>query len=91
MHSVCTFKKIGQSKVLKLGTCLFLKMTLILRMQTNKTRYPSGMAVLGEYLHINGLKFGLYSDAGYRTCGGMAASLGKEGSRMEHSLSNSRI
>ena len=36
------------------------------------------MAVLGEYLHINGLKFGLYSDAGYRTCGGMAASLGYE-------------
>ena len=54
------------------------KNDLILRMQTNKTRYPSGMAVLGEYLHINGLKFGLYSDAGYRTCGGMAASLGYE-------------
>ena len=71
-------KKIGQSKVLESGTYLFLKMTLNLRMQTNKTRYPSGMAVLGEYLHINGLKFGLYSDAGYRTCGGMAASLGYE-------------
>ena len=27
---------------------------------------------------VQGLKFGLYSNAGYRTCGGMAASLGYE-------------
>ena len=67
--------KLGKLKVLELSLS---KNDLILRMQTNKTRYPSGMAVLGEYLHINGLKFGLYSDAGYRTCGGMAASLGYE-------------
>ena len=47
-------------------------------MQTNKTRYPNGMAYIGKYLHKNGLKFGLYSDAGHKTCGGMAASLGYE-------------
>ena len=51
---------------------------MLKRMQTNPERYPSGMAYLGEYLHKNDLKFGLYSDAGYKTCGGMAASLGYE-------------
>ena len=47
-------------------------------MQTNSERYPNGMGYLGKYLHKNELKFGLYSDAGYKTCGGMAASLGYE-------------
>ena len=36
------------------------------------------MQYLGEYLHKEGLKFGLYSDAGVKTCGGMAGSLGFE-------------
>ena len=36
------------------------------------------MKHLGQYLHQKGLKFGLYSDAGVKTCGGMAGSLGFE-------------
>ena len=46
-------------------------------LQVNTTRYPNGMKYLGEYLHKQGLKFGIYSDAGVKTCGGMAGSLGK--------------
>lgn len=40
--------------------------------------FPSGMAALGEYIHSRGLKFGLYSDAGYKTCQGRPGSLGYE-------------
>ncbi|XP_059087269.1 uncharacterized protein LOC131883741 [Tigriopus californicus] len=47
-------------------------------LQTNVTRFPQGMRFLSNYVHKLGLKFGLYSNAGYRTCGGMAGSLGFE-------------
>ena len=47
-------------------------------MQVNSKRFPGGMKKLGKYIHENGLKFGLYSDAGWKTCGGMAGSLGHE-------------
>jgi len=40
--------------------------------------FPNGMAALADYAHKNGLKFGLYSDAGYKTCAGRPASLGYE-------------
>jgi len=36
------------------------------------------MAALGDYIHSKGLKFGLYSDAGYKTCEGRPGSLGYE-------------
>eukprot|EP00808_Paulinella_micropora_P030624 g21985.t1 len=42
------------------------------------TRFPSGMAALGQYIHAQGLLFGLYSDAGNATCEGLPASLGYE-------------
>lgn len=46
------------------------------RLQANSTRFPSGMEALGEYIHSKGLKFGLYSSAGFKTCQGYPASLG---------------
>ena len=48
------------------------------RMQVNLERFPKGMEFIGQYLHGLGLKFGIYSDAGYKTCGGMAGSFGKQ-------------
>ena len=30
--------------------------------------FPSGMKALADYVHEKGLLFGLYSDAGYKTC-----------------------
>jgi len=36
------------------------------------------MKVLADYAHTNGLKFGLYSDAGTKTCAGRPGSLGHE-------------
>jgi alpha-galactosidase len=40
--------------------------------------FPSGMKVLGDFIHEKGLKYGIYSDAGYQTCAGNPGSLGYE-------------
>ena len=40
----------------------------------NTTRFPSGLAELGKYIHNKGLKFGLYTDEGAYTCGGYQGS-----------------
>eukprot|EP00475_Leptophrys_vorax_P028686 TRINITY_DN416_c0_g1_i2.p1 TRINITY_DN416_c0_g1~~TRINITY_DN416_c0_g1_i2.p1 ORF type:complete len:427 (-),score=77.94 TRINITY_DN416_c0_g1_i2:57-1160(-) len=39
------------------------------------TRFPSGMKAVADYLHSQGLKFGVYSDAGTKTCAGRPGSL----------------
>ncbi|GAA0328606.1 hypothetical protein GCM10009087_43510 [Sphingomonas oligophenolica] len=41
-------------------------------------KFPSGMKALGDYIHSKGLKFGIYSDAGKKTCGGHPGSQGHE-------------
>lgn len=41
-------------------------------------RFPSGMKVLGDYMHSKNIDFGTYSDAGTRTCGGFPGSKGYE-------------
>lgn len=49
------------------------------RLQWNKELFPEGPTALGDYIHDLGLKFGLYSGAGYLQCGStdIPASLGK--------------
>ncbi|KAF8943125.1 hypothetical protein BGZ47_005790 [Haplosporangium gracile] len=42
----------------------------------NTTLFPQGMLWLGKYFHDRGFKFGIYQDAGYKTCGGYPGSLG---------------
>src|SRR5215213_7701301 len=46
--------------------------------QPNKEHFPSGMKALGDYIHLKGLKFGIYSDVGAKTCGGKPGSRGHE-------------
>ena len=41
-------------------------------------RFPSGIKALADYVHSRGLKFGLYSDAGTKTCAGRPGSQGHE-------------
>jgi alpha-galactosidase len=41
-------------------------------------RFPSGIKALADYIHSKGLKFGIYSDAGSRTCAGRPGGLGHE-------------
>jgi alpha-galactosidase len=45
---------------------------------TNSEKFPSGIKALADYVHSKGLKFGIYSDAGYKTCGGLPGSRGYE-------------
>jgi len=52
--------------------------TLTNRIQEDPVRFPSGMAALVKYVHSKGLKFGLYSDAGTKTCESRPGSLGYE-------------
>lgn len=42
------------------------------------TRFPDDLSILSDYIHQQGLKFGIYSDAGTATCGGRPGSLGHE-------------
>jgi alpha-galactosidase len=46
--------------------------------QEDPQRFPSGMKALADYVHSKGLKLGLYSDAGWKTCGGHPGSRGHE-------------
>jgi alpha-galactosidase len=41
-------------------------------------RFPSGIKALADYIHARGFKFGIYSDAGSKTCAGRPGGLGHE-------------
>lgn len=41
-------------------------------------KFPHGMKYLADYIHSKGLKFGMYSCAGYQTCAGYPSSYGYE-------------
>jgi len=41
-------------------------------------RFPSGIKALADYVHSLGLKFGIYTDAGWKTCAGKPGSRGYE-------------
>ena len=40
--------------------------------------FPNGMKAVADYVHSKGLKFGIYTDRGEKTCAGRPASLGHE-------------
>jgi alpha-galactosidase len=46
--------------------------------QADLVRFPSGIKVLADYIHSEGLKIGIYSDAGAYTCGKKPGSQGHE-------------
>jgi alpha-galactosidase len=46
--------------------------------QPNSKKFPSGIKALADYVHAKGLKLGIYSDAGFKTCGGKMGSRGYE-------------
>lgn len=48
------------------------------RIVADSTRFPEGMKALADHVHGKGLKFGLYTDAGRRTCQGRPGSYGYE-------------
>lgn len=44
----------------------------------DQKRFPSGIKALADYVHSKGLKLGIYSDAGRKTCAGLPGSFGHE-------------
>ena len=47
----------------------------------NRTRFPNGIKAVADYVHSKGLKFGIYTSAGTKTCnrdGGFPGGLGHE-------------
>jgi alpha-galactosidase len=44
----------------------------------DQERFPNGMKYLADYVHSKGLKFGIYSDAGTKTCQGRPGGRGYE-------------
>uniref|UniRef100_A0A915IPP6 Alpha-galactosidase n=1 Tax=Romanomermis culicivorax TaxID=13658 RepID=A0A915IPP6_ROMCU len=46
------------------------------RLQADPARFPHGIKWLTDYVHKNGLKFGIYEDYGTKTCAGFPGSLG---------------
>ena len=47
-------------------------------MVADPAKFPSGMKALADYIHSKGLKFGMYSCDGTRTCAGYPGSYGYE-------------
>ncbi len=50
------------------------------KLVVDSERFPSGLEALGEYIHSKGLKFGIYTSAGTKTCNtaGFPGALGYE-------------
>ncbi len=48
------------------------------RLVPDKEKFPNGMKVVSDYVHSKGLKFGMYSCAGVRTCADYPSSYGYE-------------
>jgi alpha-galactosidase len=48
------------------------------RIVADPERFPAGMKALADYVHGKGLKFGLYTDVGPKTCAGRPGSFGYE-------------
>ena len=48
------------------------------RLVANKEKFPHGMKYIADYVHSKGLKFGMYSDAGFFTCASFPGSYGYE-------------
>src|ERR1700736_381005 len=44
----------------------------------DSARFPHGMKALADYVHSKGLRFGIYTDAGTKTCQGRPGSFGYE-------------
>jgi len=44
----------------------------------DSTRFPEGIKYLADYIHSKGLKFGIYTCCGTKTCGGLPGSFGNE-------------
>ncbi|HEV2272104.1 MAG TPA: ricin-type beta-trefoil lectin domain protein [Steroidobacteraceae bacterium] len=60
-------------------------------LQPDPLRFPHGMRPVAAAIHALGLKFGIYEDAGYETCGRFAGSGEPKGGGTPHFLADARL
>lgn len=60
-------------------------------LQADPKRFPRGMKAIGQALHSMGLRFGIYEDAGYATCDGLAGSGTPNGGGKAHFAADARL
>ncbi len=60
-------------------------------LQVDPQRFPRGMKPVAEAVHRLGLKFGIYEDSGYQTCGKFAGSGQPNGGGKDHFLQDARL
>lgn len=60
-------------------------------LQADPRRFPQGMKPVAQAIHALGLKFGIYEDAGYKTCGEFAGSGQPDGGGKDHFLGDARL
>jgi alpha-galactosidase len=60
-------------------------------LQVDPQRFPQGMKPLAQAIHAMGLKFGIYEDSGYETCGKFAGSGVPDGGGRDHFLQDARL
>ena len=60
-------------------------------LQPDPERFPHGMKPVADAIHGMGLKFGIYEDAGYETCGKFAGSGQPKGGGKDHFAQDARL
>lgn len=60
-------------------------------LQADPTRFPNGIKPVIEAVHKLGLKFGIYEDSGYLTCGGFAGSGEVNGGGRNYFLQDAKL
>lgn len=60
-------------------------------LQPNRKLFPHGIKAVATAVHALGLKFGIYEDAGYATCGGFAGSGVPKGGGKAHFLQDATL
>jgi len=60
-------------------------------LQVDPRHFPDGIEPVARAVHALGLKFGIYEDAGYATCGGFAGSGEPKGGGPDHFLQDARL
>ena len=60
-------------------------------LQADPQRFPQGIEPVARAIHALGLKFGIYEDAGFATCGRFAGSGQPEGGGKDHFIEDARL
>lgn len=71
------YREAGYEYVI-IDDCWSLKERVDGKLVADPALFPKGMKALSDYIHGKGLKFGMYSCAGFKTCAGYPSSYGHE-------------